>query len=350
MKKVFFLLLATLTLTISLSAQTDEQRAAQEAERKKKLEALMTTDEAEGWQKKGGLGVDLAQLLNINPYIGGGSNRLGLGGAISYHAIYNRDGLNWKNALLVNLSTQRIGSGIVAGGFDNKLPFEKALDVLSFSSSIAYTVKKGSKWSYAADLGLLTQLLGSYVDSATSKVYLQELKIAGYNTSLKSKFMSPGLVSLAPGIKYEHNKHFNAFLSPCGGRLIVIADQSIADLGIHGTDPKDDGSGYKTSRFELGAMAKLGYINTFWTKLNFSSDLTLFSNYLDKPQNIDVIWFNTLGVEIFKGLSIGIQGNVFYDDNRTNYITDFSAVGGTSGQGKRVNFIEQLLITYSRNF
>lgn len=349
MKKTLFSLLLLALSNLGFT-QISEQSAAQEAERNKKMEATMAMETSEGWQKKGGVGFDIGQLINLNPYIGAGSNRIGLGGAIAITANYTKSRLNWKNSLAINLSTQRIGSGTVDVGSNDKLPFEKALDIFSIGSNVAYQIKEGSAWAYSLDLGLVTQLLGSHVDSASNKIYLKEVKGGTYNTSLKSAFMSPGLLSLAPGIKYTASKHFNVFVSPCGGKMVIIGNQKIADLGIHGTEKNDNVIGYKRIKFELGALAKLGYAQTIYKKVQLTSELSLFSNYLNEPQNIDVNWLNSLSVELFKGLNIGVQGNVYYDHDRINNITDSAAVGGFSGQGKRVNFIEQLLITYNRSF
>ena len=66
----------------------------------------------------------------------------------------------------------------------------------------------------------------------------------------------------------------------------------------------------------LGALGKIGYNNTFLKKLNVNSELTLFTDYLDNPQNIDVNWLNSIGVEILKGLNLNFRIDGFYDDNK----------------------------------
>ena len=144
-----------------------------------------------------------------------------------------------------------------------------------------------------------------------------------------------------------------AFLSPAAMKMIYINDKNIANLGVHGTDLKDENNvslGYEQTKIGLGALGKLGYNNTFLKKLNVNSELTLFTDYLDNPQNIDVNWLNSIGVEIFKGLNLNFRIDGFYDDNKNNNITNNDAVGGVLGTGKRTNIIEQLLITYNRNF
>jgi hypothetical protein len=352
--KKFILPFLLLTSVISLFGQTEDEknRAAQEAERKKKLEATMGTVGAEnGWARKGAIGLDLGQLFNLNPYLGSGSNRLGLGGALGFQANYKKDLMTWKNNLLINLSTQKIGSGLVASGSDVKAPFEKALDLLNFNSNWAYQIKEGSKWAYSFDFGLLSQLLPSYLDSSSKKLYLKDIHAGPYNTSVVSKFFSPATITAAPGMKYVHDSHLNFFLSPVAVQLIYIADKNIANLGIHGTKLKDNSTTeYNQSKLGLGALAKVAYNNTFLKRFNFNSDLGLFSDYLDNPQNIDVVWLNSLSFEILKGFNFQIRGDAYYDDNKFNQITDADAVGGVKGIGKRVNIIEQILITYNRNF
>ena len=66
------LMLLMMTMSVGLKAQTEAQKnqAAQEAERKAKMEASMKLEDKEGWVRKAGIGLDLGQLINVNPYIG----------------------------------------------------------------------------------------------------------------------------------------------------------------------------------------------------------------------------------------------------------------------------------------
>ncbi len=331
--------------------QTTEQAAAQEKMRADKVNATMAIEEKEGWSSKAGIGLDLAQLLNINPYVGAGSDRLGIGGVLNYKTIYKKALFSWKTELLINLTTQRIGSGVVSPTSSQKIPFEKALDQFNVNTNFAYKLNSSSAWAYSLDLGLRTQVLNSYIDSASSKVYLKEIKEGNYNTSLVSKIFSPALITLAPGIQYAKGSKWNFFLSPVAGQILFISDQNIANLGVHGTSLKEGSTTeYEKSKFMLGALAKVGYANTYFGKLNVGSALSLYSDYLDQPQNIDVIWTNSFAIEILKGLNLGIHADLYYDHNKLNSISNSNAVGGVSGLGRRVNFIEQVLLNYTRNF
>lgn len=347
-----FLLTAFFIAAHLVSAQTDENRAAQEAERKKKMDEAMKMEEGDGWKFRSAIGIDLGQLANINPYVGAGANRLGIGGALGFTAKYTKNRISWKNDLMINLSTQRIGSGTIASGSDKKLPFEKALDIASLSSNIGYKLGAKSHWSYSADFLMITQLLGSHVDSASKKIYLSEVKEGNYNTSLLSKLFSPANISFALGMKYQKDPKWYVFLSPVALKMIYIADQNIANLGVHGTALKEgSATEFEKLGYGAGSMVRAGYANTYFKRLNYTTELVLFSDYLDKPQNVDVTWFNSFGLELFKGLNLQFRTDVFYDDNKLNLLTDNSLPGGVrAATGKRVNLIQQLLISYNRNF
>jgi hypothetical protein len=349
--KLFLLFPVIMLVFSSAFSQISEQNAEQEKKRMEQLNAAMKLEDKEGWSRRAGIGIDLGQLININPYVGAGSNRLGIGGAINYKADYKRGLFSWKNDMLVNLTVQRIGSGTISATSNEKVPFEKALDMLNLNTNLSYLVRDSSPWAYSLDMGLRTQLLGSFLDSASKKIYLKDLNVGPYNTSLVSEFFSPALITIAPGIKYSKTKKYQFFLSPVAGQILVIADQNIANLGVHGTELKEGSTTeYEQIKFSLGALFKAAYTNIYFDKLNMTSELSLFSDYLDEPQNIDVVWMNSFGVEIVKGLNLGLRLDLYYDHNKTNYISDSDAVGGISGTGKRINIIEQLLLSYSRNF
>lgn len=43
--------------------------------------------------------------------------------------------------------------------------------------------------------------------------------------------------------------------------------------------------------------------------------MRLFSNYLDHPENVDVLFTNNFSIMIFKGLSLDLLGEYFYDND-----------------------------------
>jgi len=97
----------------------------------------------EGWRKGAGLGADLGQLLQFNPRIGGGENRIGVGGNLTAFASLKRGRLNWDNNFSLNLAVQKLGQGVlppgVGRGADAKVPYQKSIDEIRIASQFGYS-------------------------------------------------------------------------------------------------------------------------------------------------------------------------------------------------------------------
>lgn len=327
MKKIFYtlLLLFTLVGTSNVAFAQDEEKVE------------------DGWKKGAGIGLDLSQLVQINPKQGAGQNSLGLGGAINFFANLKDGRLAWDNLGLFQFGIQRLGSGLIAQGAGNaKIPFQKAIDELRFNSKIGYQTSEESKLFYAADFSFMSQLTSTYVgDGDFPGNYLTELD----HTSLKSKLFSPATITLSLGLDYKFSDNLSIFFSPLGSKFIIVADDNIAALDIHG-NPHGENV-FKA----LGALARINYVNKFAKdKVGYTTSMSLFSNYLKEPQNIDVDWVNEFSFQIFKGLAAAVTLNVFYDHDVKVQITDFNKIGGVDGLGRRVSLTEQFLLKYTKEF
>ncbi len=299
--------------------------------------------EETGWKKGAGIGLDLSQLVQINPKQGAGQNTLGLGGAINFFANKKDGRIAWDNLGVFQFGIQRLGSGLIAqGSGDVKVPFQKAIDELRFNSKIGYQAKEGSKLYYAADFSFMSQLTPTYVGNENFPGnYLTELD----NTTLAAKLFAPATITLSLGLDYKVSDKLSIFFSPLGSKFIIVADDNIAALNIHGNPVGENV--FKA----LGALARINYVNKFaGDKVGYTTSMSLFSNYLKEPQNIDVDWANEFSFQIFKGLSAALTMNVFYDHDVQVQVSDFSKIGGVSGVGRRVSLTEQFLLKYTKEF
>ncbi len=303
----------------------------------------------DGWLSGGGFGVDLGQLLQINPKVGGGENRLGIGGAISYFAKYKKGLLRFDNIGSLNLSVIKLGTGILASTASIakvKQPFQKSVDELRLNSRLGYKASANSKFAYAVDFGFLSQFTPTY-RGTDNKNYIRQFNTGTINTSIVSKFFSPAYITLAPGIDYNPQENLSFFLAPFGYKSVIVADKDIARLNIHGNkwnSPED----FKLSDNQVGGLLKCIYTGKYAKdKISHNSTLTLFSNYLHNPQNVDLDWINQFGFNIYKGFEISLWSDIFYDDDVKVQVTDYTQVGGVRGTGNRLSFVEQLLIKYN---
>jgi DUF3078 family protein len=352
----FLLLATTIFVSATLFAQNDDG---------KRLENLVK-DEADslGWTIGGGIGLDLGQILVLNPRAGSGQNRFGIGGAVAIFANYKNNRVTWNNNITLNLAIEKTGSGVIAlpsgEASDQKVPFRKSIDELRVKSTYGYSVAEGSKWSYAVNFGFRSQLLSSYQGIDDGQIYVNEVKFDGpYINSLVSKFMAPGRFNLGIGMLYEPNSKFSFLLTPITGDIIVITDQDVANLGVHGTKLEDGSTTvYKTSRFAFGATLGAQYQDKYLNdRLILKSVLGLFSDYLDNPQNVDVSWTNELTFDIVGGLQLSFSTSLFYDDDVLSNVSDFNDVGGLERDANgdpvlrpAVNYYHQFLLKYVKTF
>lgn len=315
----------TLCLTGVLFGQADNNRLAEV----KKLSAK----EGEGWVRGAGIGLDFSQLALINPRFGSGENKIGFGGLGNLFANYKKNNLYWNNGASMQFAVQQIGI--------SSNPFLKNLDRFVLGSKVGY--KFNEKWAAALDGYLETQLTPTYKGNILKPDTGQ---------AIISNFFAPATIKLSPGIDYLATPHLTFFLSPASMKLIYINNQTIADLGLFGTQPNDNGIGFKKSDLQLGANLKGIYTNKLFNdKLMVNSVLDLYSNYLRNPQNIDVNWHNDFSWNIYKGLALNLLVDVLYDDDILVQVDrNKNKIYEPGEEGKRATIIQALLIKYNLVF
>lgn len=266
-------------------------------DRLKEIQAAAARD-GEGWVLGGAVGLDFAQLAMINPRVGAGDNRIAFGGLGNVFANYKRQRMEWMTNVSLQLAVQQLADA----------DWQKSLDVLRMNSKFSY--KTGNEhWAYAALLTFESLSMPTYPGNF--------LKPQADADQTLARFLSPARFEFSPGISYKPDTRWNFFLAPASYKLIYVGDQDIADLGIHGTKPvnaEDPSLGFEQAFHQLGARLVAGYTNKFLSeKLTYTSRLDLFSNYLENPQNLDVLWQNDLGWQLWKNLSLNFLLEAFYD-------------------------------------
>lgn len=345
MSKYFYpLLLACFMLTALIPAQ------AQENEEEEELQ--------EGWNTAFSVGLDIAQLFQLNPKQGAGQNRFGFGGGVFIDGIYKKNRLLWENGLSWQFGVQKLGAGVLVLPLveqNEKVPFQKTIDELRLGSKLGYSLEEDSKWYFSGAFTLFTGVAPSYPGPPT---YPGNFLRNFVDTITNTAFFAPANITLSLGIEYKPNENFSAYYSPIGAKWIVVADDQIAALGIHGNpvrgmrDP-DTGlyTDFDNTFSQFGSLLRASYRNKFLNdKMNYRSSILLYSNYLQNPQNIDVDWTNELSLTLIENLKISLLVNLFYDDDVLVQITDLNAPNGVSGVGKRVSITQQLLIAYGFEF
>ncbi len=280
-------------------------------------------DTAKYWKIKGKASLNVNQNYFSN-WAAGGENNFGLIGKFTLNANYKKGETSWLNWLDLALGYSVIG----------KSDPVKTDDKIEFISTYRHQLAK--YWFLTAVGSFKSQFANGFdyaVDSATPI----------------SRFMAPGYLNFGPGILYKPVKWFSVNLSPANIRWVIVNDQRLADLGSFGLEPAvRDSLGNivkhaKKSRIDFGARMILLLKYDVAKNVNLATKLELFSNYLDKPQNIVVDWQTNIGLKVNNWLNVTFTTTVLYDDRIM--ITDKN--GNT---GPRTQFKQLLMVGFAYNF
>lgn len=282
------------------------------------------------WKLKALFGLNGTQSSFVN-WNAGGRNNLSVIGFISASADYSKDKWQWKNNLDLALGGMKY---LDKAGTQQGL--QKTDDKIDFATNLGYKI--ADKWYASLIGGFRTQFLDGY---------------AYPNDSIRvSTFMAPGYANFALGIDYTMNEHFSVFLSPLATKMTFVLDDSLANVGAFGVKDAifntsgDVVSAGKKFRGEIGAYFKLTFNKEVLKNVNLKARLELFSNYADKPQNVDVNADMLWTFKVNSWLSASLNWTLIYDD-------DIKIRDAKGGYGPRTQFksVLGLGLSYTlRNF
>ena len=306
------------------------------------------SDTTQGW-KLGGVASLNATQTSLTNWVSGGENSISINGAFNAHANFKKGKNSWDNTL-------DLGYGLMKQG-DNE-DFRKTDDRIDFSSKYGYEAYKSLY--YAALLSFKSQMTNGYNyvnDTTKNKI---------------SAFLAPAYIIGALGLDYKPNSYFSAFVAPLTLKYTIVNDQDLADAGAFGVDPAEyeilqtflpDSTNVpvlvkhgKKSRGEFG-----GYVRLLFSKSDFeaealknlsiTSKADFFSNYLHKPQNIDVSWETQIAMKVNKYITVSVSTHLIYDDD-IDVPVKTTLPDGTEGikMSKRVQFKEIAGVGIMYNF
>ena len=93
------------------------------------------------------------------------------------------------------------------------------------------------------------------------------------------------------------NRTIKVFVAPLSSKITIVADQNLANNGAFGVIQGTFDAFAQTFislgeslRYEFGGFVVLSYKGDITKMFRLESELDLFSNYKNNPQNIDVDW------------------------------------------------------------
>jgi hypothetical protein len=263
------------------------------------------------WITNGYAGLKLTQVSFTN-WATGGDNAFAFDLQGTYQADYKHNKHIWQNRIELSYGLNKTKSEIT----------KKTSDKIYLNSNYGYEIYKNLYLS--ALFNFQSQFTRGYDYGVNPDVYV-------------SQFMAPGYLMTGIGFTWIPNKFFTAVLSPAAWRGTFVLNDRLSDEGAYGVKPG------KKLLSEFGANLKLEGRYEFLKNMTLYSRLDLYSDYLRKPQNVDINWEVQINMVINKWFSTTLTTNMVYDDDVKITLSDGRKV-------KRVQFKELLGVGLQFNF
>lgn len=230
--------------------------------------------------------------VSLTNWAEGGSANVSLNALVDANANYAKDKMIFENRL-------KLSYGFVQS-------FEKGTPINQQFSKSDDRVQLDSKWGWMLKDKLYFSALFNFRTQMTPAYSYSTADDGSTIRDVQSRFMAPGYLSLGFGINYRPFNFLSFNISPATGNLVIVTEETLRET--YGNDPG------QAVRAEFGAQLKMD-VNYTYKIFKISTALTLFSNYLNNPENIQVYWDVDASLALTKILTLTVRTNLIYDDN-----------------------------------
>ena len=299
---------------------------------------------------------------SLTNWAAGGDNTVTLQAFIDGNANYKKNDLFWNNRLQLDYGFVYASSKPILQKSDDRIYLEskfgyKNASMKNFSLSVNYDFK--SQFNTGYDYLTPSVPADKYQDADGNVPGLNDLphrdQVSLWKDArkMKSGFLAPAYTNLAVGIDLKPTKWLSLNLAPLTGGVVIVRNELLRknysmqlkdeylNQDLSSMAPEELGACYKPARFEFGAQVKADIAVKVNDNFSYTSQLVLFSNYLDHPENMRVNWDNRFDWKLAKYFSLTVTTNMIYDDK----IMIFSDKDGLTKQ--RVQFKQSMLFGFT---
>ncbi|MRI63209.1 DUF3078 domain-containing protein [Ornithobacterium rhinotracheale] len=263
----------------------------------KRIEFNLKKVEERRWKRTGNLQINFGQHHYEN-WVGGNIGKLEIFGKLSQRLKYQNPKLVWESSLDVLYGVNKnYGQGI-----------RKSSDQIIFNSILGKKVSEHFSYSYF--LNMQTQLTNSYNYGKEDSDFYRA-----------SGFLAPLYINSGPGIMWRKSDNFVLNLAPASLKATYVNGKvyeyrkSIEDFisnyhyNLFGVEAG------KKINLRLGLYASMYLKYTLLKNVEVENRLSLYSDYLDEPANIDMDYRMNVNFKINKLLTTNLMVQAMYDDD-----------------------------------
>lgn len=226
----------------------------------------------------------LINQSSFSNWSAGGVNAIAGNLVFNYDFNYKKNKWSWDNKVIFGYGLSK----------QEDIGVRKNDDRIILNSLFGY--KASQYWLYTFYANFQTQFTKGYKYDGDTRIKI-------------SNAFAPAYLTLGPGFAYKKSDNFRVNISPVASRIVMVFDDDLASEGAFGVDPG------KNVRFEFGASLDAYYKINLLENISLENILKLYSNYLDKPQNVDVDYTANLFMKVNKFVTVNAGLQMIYDDN-----------------------------------
>jgi hypothetical protein len=256
-----------------------------------------SNDIPEKW-KNSGNALFLVNQSSFSNWTSGGQSSVSGTLKIDYTFNYSDNGWDWDTKVISNFGLNKISGSDFLKKTDDRIEINSVLGK-KFNNDII------GRWSYSSFFNFQTQFAKGYRFGKDAN--------GNPNRTEKSRFFSPATVQLGVGMYWKKSKDLWVNVAPMTGKLILVNRRFTENLNENQTyfGVKKGGN----SRFELGASIRSYYKSEIFQNVTMENRLSLYSDYLDRPQNIDFDCTFNFIMKVNQYVSTNLIFQFVYDDN-----------------------------------
>lgn len=225
----------------------------------------------------------------------GGDNTIAGNFGVNYDFNYKEGNWNWDNRIITVYGLSNVKDE----------GFRKTSDRFEYNSLLGKKTKKN--WFLSFFLNFKTQYSKGYDYKPTPKIAI-------------SDFFSPAYLSFGPGLLWKKSDNAKINIAPATARFTFVSDDF---SGKYGVDPG------KNSKLALGFSLSAYFKFKVMENVTMKNIIALYSNYLERAQNVDIDYQMSFSVLVNKYLSMDILLHTLIDDNASSKV-QFKEIFGLS--------------------
>ena len=248
--------------------------------------------------KTNGNAIFLINQSSFSNWTSGGQSSVSGTLKINYNLKYFDNGWAWDTKILSAFGLNKISGSDFLKKTDDRIEINSVVGK-KFNNNLI------GKWSYSSFFNFQTQFAKGYrfgKDTNGNSIRTE-----------KSRFFSPATTQLGIGLYWKKDQNFWINVAPMTGKLILVNRLFTKNLNDNQSyfGVKQNGN----SRFELGASVRSFYKTEIYENITLENRLSLYSDYLDKPKNIDFDYTLNVTMKVNKFISTNLVFQFVYDDN-----------------------------------